>query len=169
MRPFAQTKRLEHGNWRRIRSNPEGFLSLGLCSRAWLEMAVPQLEAAESAAKLDGDDLLHGDIKSGNVCFLGDRTILIDWNWAARGNGLLDIATWLPALCDEGGPAPEALLPAEAPLAAAVAGNLAIRAPLPAPAQFPSLRISQKRKLGHALPWACRVLRVPAPESCLPT
>jgi hypothetical protein len=162
-RPFAQTRRIEPANWRHIRANPSSFLSLGLCTRAWLDMALPVLETAEAAAEFDGSDLLHGDVKSGNVCLLGDRTVLIDWNWAARGSGLLDVATWLPSLHDEGGPAPEMLL-TNAPIAAAVTGGLALRATQPPPKQFPQLRVSQNRKLRRALPWACALLGLPVPE-----
>ena len=162
-RSFAQTKRIEPANWRRIRASPAGFLSLGLCSRAWLDMALPVLEAAEAAADFRGSDLLHGDVKGGNVCLLGDRTVLVDWNWAARGNGLLDVAAWLPSLNDEGGPAPETVLRGEAPLAAAVAGGLAFRASQPAPMQFPQLRVIQIRKLRCALPWVCRTLNISIP------
>jgi aminoglycoside phosphotransferase (APT) family kinase protein len=127
-------------------------------------MALPALETAEAAAEFRGGDLLHGDVKSGNVCLLGERTVLVDWNWAVRGNGLLDLATWLPSLHDEGGPAPETILPGQAPLAAAVAGGLALRASKPAPTQFPNLRIAQTRRLKRALPWACRLLGIDAPR-----
>jgi thiamine kinase-like enzyme len=41
---------------------------------------------------LAGKDLLHIDLRSDNICFAGDRTLLIDWNLACHGNGLLDLA-----------------------------------------------------------------------------
>jgi hypothetical protein len=163
-RTLEQTGRLEARSWRKVRADPRPFLSLGLSSRAWLERALPPLQGAEAAARLDGADLLHGDVKGGNVCFVGSRTVFVDWNWACRGNGVLDAAMWLPALEEEGGPPPERLLPGQGPVAAAIAGNLALRAAKPPPAQIPDLRKSQARKLRHALAWACRTLHLPLPD-----
>src|SRR4029079_7870665 len=72
--------------WRSVARAPEPFLALGLCDARWLQDYLPKRMAAETAARLDGDDLLHGDVKSGNICFLDGRCMLIDWNWACRGN-----------------------------------------------------------------------------------
>ncbi|WP_137146828.1 phosphotransferase [Mycolicibacterium sp. CR10] len=35
---------------------------------------------------------LHGDTHRGNICFVGDRPILFDWQVAAQGPGLKDLA-----------------------------------------------------------------------------
>jgi thiamine kinase-like enzyme len=51
--------------------------------------------------------LLHFDVRSDNVCFAGDRAVLVDWNWAAIGNPVMDVAARLPSLHAEGGPPPE--------------------------------------------------------------
>ena len=66
--------------------------------------------AAEAEAVLDGTDLLHLDVRSDNLCFVGSRAVLVDWNWACRGNGLVDLAGWVPSLHAEGGPLPESCL-----------------------------------------------------------
>ena len=163
-RSLASTRRLETANWTGIRARPEPFLSLRLCTRWWLDRALPELEAAEGAAGLDGRDLLHGDVQGGNLCLVGDRTVLIDWNWSARGYGMIDVATWLPSLSAEGGPAPDEVIEGEGPLVAVVAGTLAARSTQPAPARMPELRAAQRRKLRHALPWACRVLGIDPPD-----
>jgi hypothetical protein len=49
------------------------------------------------------------------ICFLGERVVLVDWNWACRGHGAVDVAAWLPSLHLEGGPRPDTILdePAE--------------------------------------------------------
>src|SRR5258706_1628081 len=167
-RTLLETKRMSEHTWAHVRANPQPFLSLGLCSHDWLQRALLVLERAEAMANLLGNDLMHGDIKSGNVCFVGLRTVFIDWNWACRGNGWVDIAMWLPSLEDEGGPRPEKVLADQAQLAAAVAGNLAVRAPKPAPALYPDLRPMQLRKLRRALPWACRTLGLPIPDRVNP-
>ncbi|MES2462207.1 MAG: phosphotransferase [Armatimonadota bacterium] len=116
-------------SWCRVAEEPESFLSLGLCSNAWLQTALPTLIAAESAAPLEGDDLLHLDIRSDNVCFrpgTGDA-VLVDWNWICLGNRDLDIAGWLSSLHSEGGPAPETILPEGKEFAALLSGYWAYR------------------------------------------
>lgn len=36
--------------------------------------------------------MLHGDTHRGNICFVGDRPVLFDWQVAAQGPGLKDLA-----------------------------------------------------------------------------
>jgi len=154
-------------NWQRLAADSGPFLALRLCSSQWLERVLPDLIAAEKLATLAGEDLVHGDFKSGNICFDGNRAILIDWNWAAIGNGLMDIATWLPGLAQETGSLSESILPGQAPLAALVAGNLAYWSAQPPPADLPRLRESQLQRLTYALDWACRELSLPS-MACYP-
>ena len=56
---------------------------------------------------------MHIDVRSDNLCFSGDRVVLVDLNLVARANPLLDVAAWLPSLHSEGGPLPEDILPDE--------------------------------------------------------
>lgn len=144
--------------WRRISEDSAPFLSLGLCSPAWLEAALPRLLAAEQAAELAGSDFLHLDLRSDNLCFTGKRTILVDWNWACAGNGVFDLASWLPSLQAEGGPKPETLLPHAPELAAALSGFWAAQAGLAGrDARLKDLDLFQLRA---ALPWVARELRL---------
>lgn len=48
--------------WQRIGADPEPVLAHGLFSAAWLEEALPALDAAESSAQLAGNDFLHDDV-----------------------------------------------------------------------------------------------------------
>jgi hypothetical protein len=148
--------------WCRVAADPGPFLSLGLCGQAWLDQALPELLAAERAAALDGDRFLHMDVRSDNVCFAGDRVVLIDWNWACVGNPRVDIAAWLPSLHAEGGPPPEAILPGEPELAALMSGYFASHAGLPSSDAPPHVRPLQRLQLSTALPWAVRALSLPA-------
>jgi hypothetical protein len=66
--------------WSRVQLDPRPFLSLGLCSQEWLERALPELLRAQAAARLAGEDLVHGDLRSDNLCFAGDRLVLVDWS-----------------------------------------------------------------------------------------
>jgi Phosphotransferase enzyme family len=153
--------------WAAVGRDPEPFLELGLCSSGWLERALPALLEAAERAELDGDSLVHLDVRSDNLCLHGDRCVLVDWNQAALGNPLLDLALWLPSLELEGGPPVERLAtPAMTDLAAVFAGYLACRAGLPEPPRVPppGVRPLQAAQLRVALPWAARGLGLPAPD-----
>ena len=156
-----ETYREELSGWRTVAADPAAFLALGLCTPAWLAAAVPTLQAAESAAVLTGSDFLHLDLRSDNLCFAGDRVILVDWNWACSGNGEFDLASWLPSLHAEGGPPPETFLPDAPEMAAALSGFWAAQSGSHAAgSRLQSLNL---RQLQSALPWACRALDLVAP------
>src|SRR5205823_1502092 len=149
------------GAWERVGRDPLPFLSAGLCSRAWLDDSLPSLIAAAREAPIEGEELLHLDVRSDNICFAGTRTVLVDWNWAARGNGLLDIAFWAPSLQAEGGPPPEEILPDAGVWAALVSGFFAERVGQTAVRNADAIRAVQLKQLRVALPWAARALGLP--------
>jgi hypothetical protein len=148
-------------SWEMIQASPDEFLALGLCSADWLAKAAPRLTEHEQMIGPGGDDFCHFDVRSDNICFAGDRALLIDWNWAARGDGQVDIAFWLPSLHMQGGPPPEAILPDAPALAALVSGFFACRAGRPVIPAMPRVRDFQKEQLMFALPWAVRALNLP--------
>lgn len=162
--PSQDAERAALASWHKVAADPEPFLSLGFCSRQWLESALPTLLHADATALLDGNDLVHQDVRSDNLCFTDDgRAVLVDWNWSCYGNGLVDIAGWLPSLHREGGPAPETILPNQPELAAILAGYWAANAGRP-PHDFDTtgrIRAIQKAQLTTALPWAVRALKLP--------
>ncbi len=157
-----ETYRDDFSGWRKVAADPAPFLSLGLCTDVWLDAALLSLQAAEAALRLDGEDFLHLDVRSDNLCFTPDRTILVDWNWACTGNGLVDLAAWLPSLHAEGGPAPETFLPHAPELAAALSGFWAAQAGLPD--RDPRMRHLNLFQLSTALPWAARAAGLPPVE-----
>jgi hypothetical protein len=150
--------------WSRVATDPEPFLKLGVATERWLDDALPTLLDAERRAVLDGDALLHNDVRSDNLCFVAGRAMLVDWNWASRGNPKVDIAAWLPSLELEGGPAPETILPAEPELASLVAGFYAAHAGLSPPREMRALRELQLALLRTSLPWAARGLALAMPD-----
>jgi len=119
------------GGWAEVAANPAPLLSLGLCSPGWLEQALATLLTAAAPELLDGDAVVHLDVRSDNVCFRGGRALLVDWNLTAVGNPDFDLAFWLPSLHAEGGPQPEQVADIPAGVVALVAGFLAARAGLP--------------------------------------
>jgi hypothetical protein len=147
--------------WRIVEEDPAPFLSLGLCTREWLAGALPALAAAAETAPIDGDRLLHLDVRSDNLCIRDGRALLVDWNWACRGNAQLDLAGWLPSLAVEGGPQPYELLADGGAFAALLAGFWASVAGLPPPeTALAEVRELQRRQLVVALDWARRELQL---------
>lgn len=146
------------GRWRVVEEDPAPFLSTGIRSPAWLERALPTLIAAADAVPTDGDELLHLDVRSDNICFREGAAVLVDWNWCSTGNADADVAAWLPSLAREGGPQPWDVLPRAGELAAWLAGVWAAVVGLPPPATAPTVRAPQRRQLEVALAWAEREL-----------
>jgi Phosphotransferase enzyme family len=142
--------------WPAVAADPEPLLSTGICTRDWLEHAMPALLRAGQEAVLGGQELLHCDVRSDNLCFKDGRAVLVDWNLACMGNGEFDVAFWLPSLRLEGGPQPWEVLPDAGAIAAAVGGFFAARCGLPPPSGAPTVRAFQLRQLEVALPWAAR-------------
>ena len=155
--------RADMAGWWKIAEDPEPFLSTGNCTAAWLEHALPSLLEAERNAVLEGDALVHFDVRSDNLCFTQGRAVLVDWNWASLGNPKVDAVSWMPSLRLEGGPPPETVIAAEPELAAFVCGFLACRAGLPDLPQAPRVRTVQRAQLRVALPWAAALLGLPPP------
>jgi hypothetical protein len=149
--------------WPGVAKDPGPFLSLGHCTHAWLDTALPRLIEAAAAAPFEGDHLVHLDLRSDNLCMAPHGAVIFDWNMASVGNPRADIAFWLPSLHAEGGPPPEALLPHEPELAAWVCGYFAANAGLPTIPEAPRVRQIQRVQLGTAFPWAVRALGLPTP------
>jgi Phosphotransferase enzyme family len=150
-----------HEGWDPMRADPTGALGLGVFDRLWFERYAGDLADAAATAELGGDCLLHGDVRSDNLCVRDGRAVLIDWNWACVGARELDLASWLPSLHHEGGPEPWTMLPDAGPLAALLAGFFlehAAREPIP---QAPHVRQLQLDQGVVALRWACKELAIP--------
>jgi aminoglycoside phosphotransferase (APT) family kinase protein len=119
---------------------------------------LPTMLAASDAATLKGDAVLHLDVRSDNLCFSGDRTVLVDWNHACLANPEIDRAFFLPSVHAEGGPRPDDVADIDIPMVAVVAGFFACRAGLPPVPDAPGVRPIQRKQLEVALPWAIRSL-----------
>jgi aminoglycoside phosphotransferase (APT) family kinase protein len=151
--------------WTAVADDPEPFLSLGIASLAWLERALPDLLDAESAVQFAGSAVVHGDVRSDNLCIRDGRAVLVDWNHACIGNPAFDVAAWLPSLTLEGGPRPDDIADeAVSQFAVSITGFFAARAGLPPHEGAPLVRGFQLAQLGVALPWTCRVLGIAPPD-----
>jgi hypothetical protein len=161
--PSLESLRDVLDGWRSVAADPEAFLSTGVCSPGWLGSALPALAEASAGCELAGEALVQLDVRSDNLCIRDDRVVLVDWNLAAVGNGLIDAVAWAPSLRLEEGPDPWELVPDSHGLASLIAGFFASRAGLPPPETAPTVREFQRRQLEVALPWAARELGLDAP------
>jgi hypothetical protein len=165
--PTAEERQFGLDSWPDVIDDPAPFLSTGICTAAWLEENVSALAAASAGARIGGTASLHFDVRSDNLCIRDGRAILVDWNHACVGNGLLDTAAWLPSLHAEGGPAPEEVM-ADADglpeISALLAGYFCARAGLPPIPQAPHVRRLQLEQARTSLPWAARLLGIPSPS-----
>ena len=156
--PTADDREELAGGWAEIESAPAPFLSLRIRSPEWLDDWLPRLRAAAESAPIEGDALLHLDVRSDNICLMERGAVVVDWNLVHRGNPDLDLAGWAPSLRLEGGPPPHELLPDAGGLAALLAGFFGCRAGLPPPPTAPTVRELQRAQLEVALEWAEREL-----------
>ena len=148
--------------WEIVATDPAPFLGLAVCSEPWFRRNVEALLDAERRVTLGGEQLVHNDIYSANVCFKAGHALLVDWVDAARGNGEIDVAYAVLSVLVEGGRLPDRpLLADEGAWAARLAGHNAIEASAPLPEwAIPSstMRAEQLGDLRVALPWAVRTL-----------
>ena len=127
---------------------------------------MPTLIAAERDVVDVGDDLVHNDVYSGNVAFVADRAVLVDWGAAVKGSRWVDVAFAVLSVRVEGGELPRVDLPNEGAYAASIAGHFALEAPQPPPDWTPpdsTLREDMVGDLAHALRWAAEALELPLP------
>lgn len=67
-------------------------------SRRW----APYVDDMRDQRLLSGHYLLHTDPNPTNVLVTDDRAWLVDWAWATRGAGFIDLGCLLPRLIDAG-------------------------------------------------------------------
>ncbi|KQC00842.1 phosphotransferase [Pedobacter sp. Hv1] len=149
--------------WSKIASNPTAFLSLELCSTTWLNKAIAILIAAEKMTDVTGHYLVHGDLRSDNICFLDSQVMFVDWSHAAQGNDLHDLASVLPTLYLEGGPAPYQVMP-EAGSEAALSCARHITRLTVQHAMPPWLKNVFKKLIAIELEWAAHCLELDEPD-----
>ncbi len=147
--------------WREIAQDPESLFQLGLCSENWLKQALPALVDAEQQVKLAGDVLVHGDVRSDNLCFVDGRMILVDWSNAHRGSPFDDLSLVISTLPLEGGPEPASIMPDQGEWAAYRSGQMALRTIQDTNAPLWLHHVFQRITI-ITLQWAATALNLPA-------
>lgn len=171
-RPAAELLAAELSSWRALAERPPADLTPSELERLdWLA-DVPARLAARGG--LDGDTLVHLDLRADNLLLSPSRgVVLLDWAWACRGAGWLDPVVLALDMAVHGGLDPEELvagLPSVAAadprditdLVAGLAGLWASAMRSPAPSGIPALRAFQRRFHRAAWDW---VVRRTAPDA----
>ena len=132
-----------------------------LARLAELETEAPRL--------VEGDTLLHFDIRADNLLIAGDRVYVLDWPWARTGPAWVDWVVMAPSVAMQGGPEPEAFIrrfdmslaspPAVDAVICALAGYLVVNALKPPPPGLPTLRPFQAAQGAVAIRWLRERLR----------
>jgi aminoglycoside phosphotransferase (APT) family kinase protein len=118
----------------------------------------------EWPAAVEGDSLVHLDIRGDNMLFTEEAVFIIDWPWATIGPKWLDLAAFLPSVAMHGGPPPNAIWVTH-PVArdaepervdaivAALAGFFTWHSMLPPAPGIPTLRAFQAGQATPARAW----------------
>jgi hypothetical protein len=135
----------------------------------WCRAHLSDLAVLESRwpEAIDGQTLVHGDVRSDNILIGPAGPVFVDWPHAAIGNPVFDVVAWAPSVVLEGGPRPEDLLGAHrqsraadadlvSVLVAAVSGFFLSHSLRPPPPGLPTLRSFQAAQGEVALAWLRR-------------
>jgi hypothetical protein len=152
------------GGWSRLASANDTTGLDPWCLKNLSRLA--ELEARWPEA-IDGQTLVHGDIRSDNILISPTGPVFVDWPHAAVGAPVFDLVAWAPSVVLEGGPQPEELLAAHGPsrsadpdivsvLLAAVSGFFVAHSLRPPPPGLPTLRSFQAAQGEVALAWLRR-------------
>jgi aminoglycoside phosphotransferase (APT) family kinase protein len=132
---------------------------------AWALRNLDRLAELENRAPggVEGDALVHCDIRADNLLISGDRVYVLDWPWARIGAAWVDLVAMAPSVTMQGGPPPEQLLgrldlhavtgAAIDAVVASLAGYFVVRALEPPPPGIPTVRAFQAAQGRVAIAW----------------
>jgi len=149
--------------WARVRRDTDPRLD------PWSARHLDALIALEALAPtaVDGETLVHFDIRADNLLLTPERVYVVDWPHAQIGAPWLDLVGMAPSVAMQGGPEPEALLLGQQVLhgvdpeaidafIALLAGYLTWSALQPPPPGIPTVRAFQDAQGIVARRWTAR-------------
>ncbi|MBV9356634.1 MAG: aminoglycoside phosphotransferase family protein [Chloroflexi bacterium] len=149
--------------WQELRdADPLGRARLDPWSARHLDR-LAELEA-EAVTAVEGETLLHFDLRADNLLLTPERVWFVDWPHAAIGAGWVDAIAFAPSVTMQGGPPPKQILRRAAPNAptsspdvtaaiASVAGFFTRESVQPPPPGLPTLRPFQAAQAHVARSW----------------
>ncbi|MEO6089031.1 MAG: phosphotransferase [Umezawaea sp.] len=154
----------DFAGWRRVAADPPE--DLDPWARGHLDDLVALADRGLSS--LDGEALVHFDLRADNILLRADGGVaIVDWPWACRGPAWLDTVALLVNVRLHGGHDTGALLAEHAPGAdagsvlgvlAGLAGAFVDTARRPPPAGLPTLRAFQRAQGEATLSWVRELL-----------
>jgi aminoglycoside phosphotransferase (APT) family kinase protein len=158
--PTAREDFTERMNgWQLLRDAPGSHLD---------EWSIRHLKAlaeaeAQAAAAVQGDSLVHFDIRADNLLLTADGVVFVDWPLAVLGAPWLDLLFFAPSVQMQGGPRPEELLArcdsgevdadSITAVVVAIAGFFTQHSLLPPPPGLPTVRAFQSAQAVIARRW----------------
>jgi hypothetical protein len=149
--------------WRQLHDERSSWLDqLDVWSVRHLQV-LAEIEAGAAAA-VDGNTLLHFDVRADNILLTTDRVWFVDWPLACVGAAWVDVVFFAPSVRMQGGPPPEEVITrhpacraadpdAITAAVAAVAGFFTLRALEPPPPGLPTVRAFQAAQGVVAREW----------------
>jgi hypothetical protein len=76
---------------------------------SWSQRHIGELALLEAQAPqaVEGDTLLHLDVRADNLLLTPEKVWLVDWPWASPGAAWVDVVGFAPSGTMQGGPEPE--------------------------------------------------------------
>jgi fructosamine-3-kinase len=175
---------LARENWKHVAQESLAFQHIAALagkeasqSLTWFEQVSPIIENVmqKSALREGTHALLHGDLRSDNMCFHQGKLRLFDWPSITLGRPEWDMVAFAQTVTVEEGPSPEQIMkwygecfPLDADaVECALAWWLtffAHRAWRPDIPGLPRLRRFQRQQLGTLISWAARHWSFPSPH-----
>ena len=156
--------------WRRIRDEHPSLLAR---VDGWSHRHLEALVSIEDTASdlLEGNTLLHLDIRADNILLTPERAWFVDWPHACIGPAWLDVVAFAPSVTMQGGPPPEEVISGHSACLAAdgaamtaavvaLAGYFTHKAVQPPPPGLPTVRAFQGAQGYVAREWAARRTRL---------
>ena len=152
--------------WRRLRDeHPSRIARIDGLSRRHLSTLVSVEDTVTEM--LEGDTLLHMDIRADNILLTPERVWFVDWPHACIGPAWLDIVAFAPSVTMQGGPSPEEVISMNSACLAAdstaitaavvaLAGYFTHKAVQPPPPGLPTVRAFQGAQGIVAREWAAQ-------------
>jgi serine/threonine protein kinase len=150
-------------SWHRVRTDAPPGLD------EWSQRHLDELVALEAGVRdaVEGDTLVHLDIRADNILIADERVYFVDWPHAHVGAAWLDAVAFAPSVTMQGGPKPDEILArwpdaegadprAVDAAVASVAGFFTYYALLPPPPGLPTLRAFQAAQGEIARAWLAR-------------
>lgn len=156
-------------NWEALGAGREWIANLAVCSNRWLDASIGLLIDAEQAFDPSGDQLVHNDLWSGNLAFVGSRCVFIDWAEAHRGSASVDMGFAMLSLRSDGARTTTPRFEGDAAFVSWWSASLASRLTQGVePWLDPTINQGLHQDLYFALLWAAELLELPSPEGSDP-